>query len=482
MEPDPHGNDERRQDIVNFIIARDWTAARQWLEATPWLLSDEGQRAVAAFRRDLAPLIQADPKLGAGASLFDLAARSLTEAAATDPGKALAVLEQQDASVERLVDAESWVSFHDALIDVLAHEQRASEALLHLLQRALFAQDHERAKRIERSHALLKEAERDGPDRVAVLAGEQIALEMLSIPPQHATADTVARLEHASDLLGSQRGGEVWCQVQALLANHLLETPHGILASNATRALELYRGLHAYADPLAADELWEVAMAGIANSLGVHPLATADMSRQALEIYEELIPYVRKKRPGSTTLAQVLGGQARALLASPNSDRTEMLERAIAAQSESVEILEAQRDSAGWQPALWARDLHNLAGMYLARKLPLRSQNVDRAVEMLRAALAVRTLQSDPVGRVRTLRGLAAAYPEWSGAESLLHARDLADDASDEARWIEQHDPRVISRLTAWTGFAGQTSALDADLSAIESMTSIEQWEALAGC
>lgn len=476
---DRHGNDERRQDVVKFIFARDWTTARQWLEATPWLLSNDGQKAVAKFRQELDALSQMNPQLTAGASLLDLAAGSLAQAAATDPGKALAVLEQQDASVERLVDAESWVSFHAALIDVLAHEPRASEALRHLLLRALLAQDSERAQRIERSYDLLTEAKRDGPDRFAVQAGEQIALEMLSIPPQHATADTVARLEHASDLLGSQRGNEVWRQVQERLASHLLETPHGDRAANASRALELYRGLRACADPSAADEWWEVAMAGIANSLATHPFATADMSRQALTTYEDLVPYLRTKRPGGATLAQVLGSQARALLASPDGDRTETFERAIAAQSEAVNILATHRDSAEWQPALWARALHNLAGMYLERKLPPRSQNVDRAVELLRAALAVRTLEFDPVGRVRTLRGLAVAYPEWSGAESLHHARDLADGASGEAEWIEKHDSRVMRRQTAWTGYASQVSALDVDLSDIESMTSPEHWEAL---
>jgi CHAT domain-containing protein len=479
-QPGTQGNGDRPRDIVNFIFARDWTAARQWLEATPWLMSDDGQRAVSEMREGLVALIQTSPEpSAASASLLDLAISSLARAAATDPGKALALLEQQDASVERLVDVESWVSLHAALIDVLTQYERASETLLHLLLRALFNQDHERVKRIEQSHAWLVEAKRDGPGRLACKAGEEIARQMLSLPPQHADANTVIQLELASNLLGSQRGSELWGVVQDRLASHLMETTHGNRAANFSKAAEVYRELLANADRSAENERWEVAMAGIANSLANHPQASTEQSHQALAIYDELVPYLRTKRPHSTMLALVLGNQARALQTSSDGDATETLERAIAVQSEGIDTLAAQRDSAEWQPAHWAQAQHNLAGMYLARKLPLRSQNVDRAVQLLGAALAVRTLESDPIGRVKTLRGLAAAYPEWSGAESLEHARDLADAASDEARWIEQHDPIVMRRQTAWTAFTGQVSALDADLSAFESMTSTEHLEEL---
>jgi hypothetical protein len=475
----PRSDDEHRQDVVKFIFAPNWTAARLWLEATPWLLSEDGQKALARLRPELDAIDLTNTELRDSTTLLDLATRSLAEAAATDPGKALAVLEYQDASVERLVDADSWVSFHAALVDILAHDERAPEALRHMLLRAFVAKDDELAKRVGRSYDLLMEAKHDGPNRVAHQAAEQIILELLPLPPQHATADSVARLEHASDLLENQRGSELWCQVQSNLASQLLETPHGDQAANASRATELYRGLLAYADQSAPDDRWEVAMAGIANSLATHPLASAELSQQALAAYEQLIPYLRRKRPGSVMLAQVLGSQGRALLRSPDGDRTEMLERAISVQSEAVEILAGQLQSAEGAPALWARALHNLAAMYLDRKLPPRSQNVDRAVGLLRDALTVRTMELDPVGRVRTLRGLAAAYLEWSGAESPELAYDLAESASDEAEWIEQHDPRVMGRLTAWSGFAGQASALEVDLSAIEPMTSPEHLRTL---
>lgn len=281
------------------------------------------------------------------------------------------------------------------------------------------------------------------------------------IPPQHASRDTVSEYERTLALLAQVVGSPIWFEALAGLGSHLLESPHGDRAANVESAERAYRAMLDLLSPVDATGRWESAISGLANSLVLHPAATIARFDEASALYDQLIARLRV-RGDATSLAMTLGNCARLHASVPASDTEAHLSRAIQLQQEAVQLLGGGE---GPEAAiLRGRARHNLAACYLRRNAGIRSQNVDRAIRELVAALKDRPAELDPIGRVRTLRALALAYPEWSGADSLVQAQTLAAAASDEADRIERGDTRAASRALGWAHFERQKSALDENL------------------
>ena len=147
-----------------------------------------------------------------------------------------------------------------------------------------------------------------------------------------------------------------------------------------------------------------------------------------------------------------------------HGDRFDNLDRAIGLLREVAEQFSQPVRGAAFDPDRYARALYNLGATLLtqAEEPHVRSMNIDEAVAVLREALVHRPADRDITGRIRTLRALAVAYPEWSGADSTAHAQHLADAANAEADALEQQG--VVPRKAAWAILAQQRSALYWDI------------------
>jgi CHAT domain-containing protein/tetratricopeptide (TPR) repeat protein len=302
-------------------------------------------------------------------------------------------------------------------------------------------------------------------DAWAILAG------LRDVPPQHATRATVDAYRRAIGLLADGQGSRPWLEAHAGLGSHLLETPDGDRASNVEEAAETYRRLLEFADREVEPRAWAAGTSGLANALVNHPAADASAFEEALALYDEVIASVRDQG-NEDSLAVFLGMAAAALARMPSGDLDLNLERAIGLQEEAVRAL---ADTGDPPIATRGRARHNLATLYVRRRTGVRSQNVDRAIRTLQAALVDRPADLDPVGRARTLRALAQVYPEWSGADSLDDAHELAEAAQQAADAIEQGDERAAARLTGWAYLEREQSALNVELDSLYQLDKAER-------
>lgn len=284
--------------------------------------------------------------------------------------------------------------------------------------------------------------------------------------PHNTSADTVAALQQVTDSLSPDAHAEAWREAAALLASHLLECPQGDRSDNVERAQALYRRILAGAAPGPDPDAWLAATTGLANALFVHPAATPAAFDEAAALYRAAIDTQRAIDPAQ--LPPLLGNFATLLSLRRTGDIDAALEEAIACQTEAVGLVDAADPPA--PRAVRARAHYTLARLYLQRRGGVRANNVDKAIRELHIALDQRPEHEDPVGRVRALRALALACPEWSGAASPAAARELADAAQAEADAIEARNASAALRRQGWAAIARQASALDAELDALYHM------------
>lgn len=296
---------------------------------------------------------------------------------------------------------------------------------------------------------------RDEPEQVGDEPMSIFAIDPKEVTPEHiATAETLLLSLHRDD------DPRLWDAVALRLGSFYLELPAGDRMSNVDRALELYTTVLAGRPD---EEATVAATVGRANSVVVHPQASVDDYEDALASLELLVEQL-DGGDDPAQFAHVLGAYAHALRVRPYGDRSDALARGLAALKRAVSVL--SEAGMGDSPDM-GRSLHNLAALHLEQTRGVHTDHVDAAVQALRGALRIRTAEADPVGRVRSLRALAQAYPEWVGADSIGQALELADQASAEADWISQQDPSAAARIQGWAAFAGQSSALSVDLDAL---------------
>jgi CHAT domain-containing protein len=288
---------------------------------------------------------------------------------------------------------------------------------------------------------------------------ETVFAALRAVAPDAATPDCVTQCEQALRLLADDAGSILWCEIQIKLGIFLLELREGDRTANVAQARAAYGAVLDRAGPASA--VWAPAVCGYANCLASDPGAAAAEFGKALVQLEELIAQLRPAGDVDT-LSVALGCYARTLTAAPTGDLDARIERAIDALHEEVRVL----GSAAHYPQRWAAAHNNLANHYVMRRLGARSQNIDSAVRALSISLAARPLDTDPVGRARTLRNLASVLPEWSGADSQAAADAMAAACRVEAEAIARDDPRAAARTAAWGNLAGEASALDRDLDA----------------
>lgn len=298
-----------------------------------------------------------------------------------------------------------------------------------------------------------------------------ILQELRNVPAQYATAKTVAAYERALALLEVDVGSADWFETVTQLGSHLMESPDGARGENVKRA----RGLYGWAGHVAHDQegagAWSVlAASGYANSLATDPASEAEDMVEALDLFDWLIETYRAVG-NLELLATTLGQASKAHWRFQGDDRVAHLDAAILLQEEAVHLLEG----AGPELAsLRGRALHNLGVFYSEHPSGLRSVNVDRAVRRFQAALQDRPSESDPIGRARTLRALGLLYPEWGGADSLDHARDLAAAARSEAESLEWFSDAARARTTGWAYLERTKSALNVNLDALYRQDRVE--------
>ncbi len=125
-----------------------------------------------------------------------------------------------------------------------------------------------------------------------------------------------------------------------------------------------------------------------------------------------------------------------------------------------------------FKPGMYGRILFNI-GVLFQQQLDepqMRSIYVNKACEYFMQALEYRPAESDPIGRARALRALASVLPEWAGADSVAHARALANGAIEEAETLEATGG--LQEKAGWAVAAESLSALQCSLDTIDKIAS----------
>lgn len=279
----------------------------------------------------------------------------------------------------------------------------------------------------------------------------RLLTELSSTPPQHATADSVARLAEAVGLLQHAVGSSLWFRACDAWASHLLEVKSGDHRANVLAAREIYGTMVAQAEHAPSFDDWYLAQMGLGNTILADPGAGSTGSQMAMQFFDALLPVVRENgAPMQIALALGRAADAHARVQTGDPDRE--LERAIQLQTEAVETL-SRIDDADANDRL-SHALYSLGRFYAQRRSGVRSQNLDVAIQALQRARDLRPADRDPTGRARVLRALALLLPDWSAPPSRAHAEQLAAQAREEAdrlaggqAEIDQHQEPVFTRL-----------------------------------
>lgn len=292
---------------------------------------------------------------------------------------------------------------------------------------------------------------------------EAIVAGLRGVPPQQADDQVIASCDRAIALLEYDARSELLGEIRARLGSYLLELRSGDRAANVARARALYRSILDTTDRTQPNlSLWEAAACGYANTLVADPAVEPGAFAQALDQLDDVVTRLRAAEDPDR-LAAALACYANVLAVVPTGDRDELLERAIAARHEQIAVL----GSADRNPELWGRAHHNLARLYLDRRAGIRSENIDLAVASGAEALRVRTRAADPAGRARTLRGLAVAVREWSGATSQAEADASAAAFLAEAEELVRAVPSAAAADATWGAFASERPVTDSDVDTI---------------
>ncbi|MEX2481507.1 MAG: CHAT domain-containing protein [Gammaproteobacteria bacterium] len=301
----------------------------------------------------------------------------------------------------------------------------------------------------------------EGSDDANVQHARAILSEFDPVPPQHASRETVQAYTAAVDLLAEYAASPLWFHACDRLASHLLELPTGNRRDNVMLARQIYGQMVAADDDAQSFEQWFTARMGLGNTILADPGASAKDMELACEYFDALVP-VARENAGPVWLAKTLAHAADAHSRAQLGDLDRELDTAIRLQSEAIELLTGldQPDAI----AALSHAQYNLGRFFWQRRTGVRSQNVDRAVHALAAARDLRPADRDPVGRARALRALAEVLPEWSGADSVAHAAELADEARAEAARVAETDEREARRQTAQAELERMQSALRVDM------------------
>ncbi len=155
------------------------------------------------------------------------------------------------------------------------------------------------------------------------------------------------------------------------------------------------------------------------------------------------------------------------LMEAVHGDKFYNLDNAIGLLRDVVKRYSKQQSGLDFKPDRYARALHNLGGALLmqAEEPHVRTMNIDEAVNVLQEALVHRPPERGVVERIHTLRALATAYPDWAGADSVAHARHLAEAANAEADALERGEKAPLK--ASWAVVAQHKSALYWDLDSL---------------
>lgn len=300
-----------------------------------------------------------------------------------------------------------------------------------------------------------------------------------NLDPVYATEEEIEFCEKLLSLPDRTIDQETRFTIMSKLGSFYLEDRSGSgeqWVERLQQAMEMYREARALAMDTGNVRQWMEASQGIANA----NLLIFDLSRErvAFDNADRLYTEVYEKAKTENDLyavGSVLMNHANLLMKAEGDDRLICTERAVVLMRESIEALDPDRCGDFFQPDVYARALYNLGASLLNREGGVRSENIDEAIAAFKEALLYRTTAVDPKGRIRTLKALAFAYPEWTGTDSLAEAQLLAQKAFREADDIERH---VLGEGgQGWTRYSREKPALYIDSDILQTLyVSTRDW------
>jgi CHAT domain-containing protein len=470
---------ERTETIGRFLFAPDWTTALDLVLSEPWLLSSEADQELANVAARFAEQERSDPDMIPLVGAIGLVRERLGRARQVGVPSAFDDLIAIDARFRAIADMR-WAADGVA---ILGDEPQLISDLgldeLRLMLSRAYQHDKSLGETLWNLYGIVLRTRQEGmrylqrltdeQQRRAAAHAEQVFAPLRLVTPQQATRQQVEECERAVGLLDRQAGSDLWLEVQARLGSFLLELRDGDRRTNLARARYCYKAM-IERHPDESSQTWAAAVCGYANCLVADREGAPAEFQNAIALLQALIAQLRSG-PERDRLVIALSCYAATLRASPTGDPDELIERALAAYREQIQVL----GSADADPELWGRAHNNLAAACVAKRTGVRSQNIDEAVRALQMTLEVRSRESDPIGRARALRNLAHILPEWTGADSLASAHAMADACLQEAGAIAAEDPRATARPAEWGGLAGETSALDRNLDEYFTIPSTER-------
>jgi len=301
----------------------------------------------------------------------------------------------------------------------------------------------------------------NGPNDEKKQRAVRILAELSAVPPQHATADTVARLAEAVGLVQHAAGTSLWFMACDRWASHLLEVKADDHHANVMAAREIYGTMVAQAERGSSFDDWYMAQMGLGNTILFDPAAGAKTIEMATRFFDPLLRVVRENGSPTQT-ALTLGRAAEAHARAQTGDVDGELERAIQLQTEAVDLL-SRIDGVEVTSRL-SHALYSLGRYYAQRRAGVRSQNLDLAIQALLRARDLRPADRDPTGRARVQRALALLLPDWSAPSSRAQAEQLAAEAQEEADLLAgAHAEIDLHQQPAFNRLKRTTSALRID-------------------
>ncbi len=283
-----------------------------------------------------------------------------------------------------------------------------------------------------------------------------------SVAPHAATPDDIARGYAILDQLDTDQL-DARARVLARLGSFHLEDRDSDPTRAIDQAVDCYAQVVTLANELQSIDTLVVGLSGGANALVRRYLHTRDpqLFEDAQGTFRLLAEHCdahgRHRDAASFRI-----NHAALLLNGHHGDRYARLETAEELLRGVIEQLSPSARGERFDPGMYSRALYDLGvALLLHEGAPdAETLKLGEAVAVLEEALEHRPAERDPVGRAKVKLALAKAYPNWSGADSLAHARELAERAEAEAKALLAdlgRQPESLAHITSQRSALGWT-------------------------
>ncbi len=208
---------------------------------------------------------------------------------------------------------------------------------------------------------------------------------------------------------------EKWARSASLLGRLYRNRMRGSKTQNLDRSVEALEGVLAIYPRQTAPGDWAVAKCSLAATYMAHPLREMpEIAERVISVSEECLSVDEKELPANArwlTLPQsrapVYTSLAVALADRMRGDRAENIERAIEVSNAALAVY-----SRGEAPGLWGEVTANLGNYYSKRLRGDRAANLEKAIAVSREALSVFSPERSPLEWGRIHGNLCYAYDQ----------------------------------------------------------------------